>query len=303
MTSRPLSVGIVVLWLSSMSWLVVAKVLPSLLVGDPPTYASVVDTRAHALDWEILWDDEPVGRATSTMKHRADLTTQISSNVRLENLSMSKMAPAWMHGILGMNGAELRVTFATRSQFNIDPLGQLIDFDTTLSIDQMRDAVSVHGTVQGGRLLVDFRVGESHSSTEAYLPPTGMVSDAFSPQARLPKLRVGQTWTEPVYSPFRPSNSPMEILQVTVERRESLVWRGELHPTLVVVYRSDAGANVSSIERERGRTWVDESGAVLKQEARVLNSRLTFIRITPLGEEATEDDDDVAVLPAPRRRP
>lgn len=286
MTSRVWNVAIVVLWLASMSWLLVAKVLPPLIVGDPPTYASVVDTRPQSLTWQIFWDGEPMGDATSTMEHRGDLTTQLGSTVRLDRLPLGRIAPPWMVPLLGLEGAaEATISLRTQSRFNIDPLGQLIDFDTTLSIDQMHDAVEVRGTVNEGRLLIDFRVGETHTATEAYLPPAGLVSDVFSPQLRLPRLRVGQTWTEPVYSPLRPSKSPMEILQVSVERQESMIWNGARQRVLVVVYRSDAGGNVSTADRERGRAWVHESGAVLKQEARVMGALLTFERLTPLEEQ------------------
>jgi hypothetical protein len=112
-----------------------------------------------------------------------------------------------------------------------------------------------------------------------YLPQDALVGDALSPQTRLPKLRVGQTWTVPVYSPFRPPRCPLEILQATVERNEGITWNGRKVEAWLVVYSSDPGAGLDSAKTSRGKLWVRHDGTVLKQELMILSSRLSFVRL------------------------
>ena len=58
---------VVVFWLSTMTWLIVAKVLPPLQVGEPPSYRSVYavdrDSPPEPICWEMLWNDQPMGWA------------------------------------------------------------------------------------------------------------------------------------------------------------------------------------------------------------------------------------------------
>ena len=56
---------------------------------------------------------------------------------------------------------------------------------------------------------------------EIQLPSDALLSDILSPQMRLPGLRLNQTWTVPVYSPFMP-DKPLEIIRATVERHGAL---------------------------------------------------------------------------------
>jgi hypothetical protein len=83
----------------------------------------------------------------------------------------------------------------------------------------------------------------------------------------------------PVFSPFRPPSSPLEILQATVERTENIVWNGEPVSARLVVYRSDAGSGLLAARKPRGKLWVRSDGLVLKQQVTALNSDLTFVRL------------------------
>ena len=104
------------------------------------------------------------------------------------------------------------------------------------------------------------------------------MSDELSPQVRMPGLRTGQTWTVPLYSPFRSPSSPLEILQAVVEREDSLTWGGRTVPCRVIVYRGDSGSGQAGSEI-RGRVWVDREGIVLRQEIAILRAHLHFIRL------------------------
>ena len=51
MYSRWFNAAVVVLWLATMSWLVTEKVLPPLLVGEPPSYHQVIEAQNASRRW------------------------------------------------------------------------------------------------------------------------------------------------------------------------------------------------------------------------------------------------------------
>ena len=103
-------------------------------------------------------------------------------------------------------------------------------------------------------------------------------SDALLPQTELPGLHSGQTWTVPVYNPLWPSKSPVEIVRATVEGKEPIFWDGIIQDAWLVAYRDSAAAGVD--QKPLARLWVRRDGAVLKQEAMLFDSAVTFVRMT-----------------------
>ena len=65
---RPwLAAFIIVFWCTTTSWLVVAKILPSLMPGSPPGYQALYasNNRLIPVAWTVLWKEQPLGWATS----------------------------------------------------------------------------------------------------------------------------------------------------------------------------------------------------------------------------------------------
>jgi hypothetical protein len=100
-------------------------------------------------------------------------------------------------------------------------LGRLVSFESRVRIAEIRDAIKISGQVEGSTLTITVRSGDIPTTVECYLPPNALMSDELSPQAMIPALRVGQRWTVPLYSPFRPPNSPMEILHAWVSNTQA----------------------------------------------------------------------------------
>ena len=91
-------------------------------------------------------------------------------------------------------------------------------------------------------------------------------------------LRLGQSWTVPLYSPFLPATSPLEILQAVVEGEDKITWNGESINSRMIVYRNDAGSS-SAANEPRGRVWVRDDEPVLQQEVVIFRSQLRFVRL------------------------
>ncbi|MEX2114624.1 MAG: hypothetical protein WD845_15630 [Pirellulales bacterium] len=282
MGNHPFNVIVVLFWLATMTWLVVAKVLPPLRVGEPPSYQAILDEsqRQPTACWSIHVDGQPIGWAASKLVRRKDRITELHSRVYLARLPLDELAPGWLAKVLKPVLGDLgRLDVDKQSQIVVDPLGRLVGFESRVRIAEIRDAIKVSGQVEGSTLRITVRSGDIPTTVESYLPPNALITDELSPQAVLPALRVGQRWTVPLYSPFRPPNSPIEILQAQVERAESITWDGRQDSGKLIVFRSDPGSGPSGDE-VRGRMWVRDDGLVVRQEVTVLRSRLVFARLS-----------------------
>ncbi len=278
MSNRWFNLGVIGLWLGSMSWLFVAKILPPLLIGQPPSYQNLLATPDRNVAWRILWNGREVGTASSSSRRKEDGLGELTSTVHLTELPLLKMTPPWLAPLVGDLDALAELDVHAESRIDVDPLGQLLGMESTLKLGAMAEEVHMRGWIEGGLLNLQVSYGEFAHTTSTSLPQTSLVSDALSPQGWLPNLRVGQNWTAPIYSPFRPRSKAVEILEAAVEREEWIVWQGRTVACLVVVYRSDAGAGGSG-DRTRGKVWVRRDGLVLRQEVDLLGSQLVFERV------------------------
>lgn len=281
------NVAVAVFWLATMSWLVTSKVLPPLLVGEPPTYREIV--RAGALAgqnepsaWRLSWDGRLVGWAQSRSESRGRGLVELVNQVHFNDLPWQEMMPVKL-GALGQvwGEASAGLELDAETAVLVDPLGRPEEFRSTVRLGLMPEAIRMRGHVDGNQLLMTVRVGDFSYPTRLYLASDALLGDVLSPQPRLPNLRVGQTWTVPVYSPFAAPNQPVEVLKATVEREETIVWGGQGVRTRLVVYRGDEGAGVGSGREWRGKSWVRGDGIVLRQEARLNQHLLRFELVAP----------------------
>jgi hypothetical protein len=298
MQPRWFNIAVVVLWLSTMGWLVTEKVLPPLLIGEPPKYETVIDATANGPDEPVVWNlsinNNPLGWASSHTTTKEDRMVEMTSQVHLERFPLAELAPSWLANMLDPDGrGQGEMQIDTRTIVEL-VAGKLQGFRTSVDFGPLTNAILISGVVNGSDLRLSVRAGEFAYARTHPLPGDTLVGDGLSPRARLSRLRVGQTWTEPIYSPFHQPNSPMQILQAKVEYQEPLAWNGQVINTVVVVYRNDPGAELNGSRLARGRAWVREDGVVLKQEVQLLGSKLVFMRL-PRGQMPTESQEHAHV--------
>jgi hypothetical protein len=290
MHSRWYSVAVVLLWLTTMGWLVKQKVWPSLVVGDPPDYQAILAVQKDSppVGWTLMWNDhQTLGWAVTSTSRLPNELTEVRSHIHFAELPLSDIIPEWLSGLLQTTDARgLRVTMDAGSTLVFDPLQRLSQFESTIRFQPKADAVRMRGRIEGAKLLLTIHCGDFPPyETEVPVPRTAMLNDALSPLGYLvPRPREGQHWTMEVYSPLRPPTSPSEVLHAAVEDRTPMTWNGHLVETWLVVYRSDPGSALSGAGSPRGKLWVRGDGAVLKQQVTVLRSTLTFVRTS--DEEA-----------------
>ncbi len=273
---------VVLFWLATMSWLVVAKIVPPLRVGEPPSYATILEDSDDGPPtcWTIRMQSRTVGWAATKLVHRPEGISELYNRVYLSQLPLDELAPGWLTSVLKPVFPNLKLLDVDKqSWFVIDPLGRLSEFESRVGLADIPDAIRVQGQVEDSKLKLTVKSGDIGGTIYQPLTPNSPMNDELSPQSRLPNLRVGQTWTVPLYSPFRSPHSPMDILQASVEREDPLRWNHEIVQARVVVYRGDAGAGRSSDE-VRGRMWVRDDGLVLRQEVNAFKSPIQFERLS-----------------------
>ncbi|MGO8691526.1 MAG: hypothetical protein ACLQLG_18035 [Thermoguttaceae bacterium] len=287
MTSRWSSIAVCLLWAITMGWLIAEKVLPPLMLGEPPSYRAIAYARSDqaTIGWNVLVNDKRVGSAVSTAVKTAEGSTEIQSHVHFDYLPVEEMAPRGLRALVGPVIAPQagRVPMDCRSTLTVDREGRLTSFRSALDMQSVRNVVRLDGQVDGGQLTLTIRTTDFSYTTDAYVPPNSLAGDALSPQACLPGLRQGQTWTVPSYSLVRPLTHPhpMEILVATVEGKERIVWNGKPEEVWLVVYHADSGLGIGSDKTPRSRLWVRPDGTVLRQQVMVLACKLTFERLPP----------------------
>ncbi len=283
MYSRWFNVAVIVLWLSTMGWLVHEKVLPPLLVGEPPSYCTILEAQRcePPVGWQMSFNGRKLGWALNTMRRLPGDLTEVHSHIHFDQLPIRDMTPGWLRAFIRLIEQPAgRLCMDTESTLVIDPLGRLSRFESSIRLDSAEEIIHLEGTVDGSQLELSVRSGDFSYTTESNLPPNALLGDSLSPQTQLPGLRIGQTWTVPSYSLFRPPKNPMEILEATVERIDRISYNGNTQNTYLVVYRTDPGMGLGGNRTVRGKLWVRRDGAVLKQQVMLFDSTMTFVRLS-----------------------
>ncbi len=303
MSSRWFNIAVILLWLTSMGWLVSTKLFPSWLVGEPPDSQRLLTAEKlePPVGWDITWgknQSQPLGWAVTLAQPLADDLTEVRSLIHFDRLPLRELTPEVFRPLFPDFNLVERVSVNVRTDMDFDPLGRLSRFDTSISlpgngdttVSQANTAVHMMGTIDGPKLALWIRIGGGKpSESSVSVPRNVMIRDAFSPQSRLPDLHEGQTWTVETYSPLQmPGNDdPKEMLYAKVEGSALLNVGDQPVDTWVVVFRSDPGSSLGSRGNERGKLWVAKDGRVLKQEAVIFDSKMTFLR---------QKDDKAAAL-------
>ena len=282
MHSRWYTAAVVLLWVATMSWLVHQKVLPPLIIGEPPSFRSILEVQRQQppVGWKLLLNGREMGWGLSQTVPMASGVSEVRGHVHLNRLPLEEVTRGWARALVQLIPQPTnRLEVDAQSHLTIDALGRLLDFESTVRFEPLRRLVRVQGTVEGTQVNLTVRVGEVSYQTEVSVPANGMLGNALSPQSDLPGLRPGQIWTVPSYNPLCPRD-PLEILQAQVEGREPIQWGGKRIDTWLVAYRSDSGSQLGGDPTPRQQLWVRFDGRVLKQQVIFLESELTFLRMS-----------------------
>ncbi len=97
MSSWRFNTAVVLLWLATISWLVTEKVLPPLLVGEPPNYSRIIESQEHGslTGWHILINRRCVGWALSETQRQSSGLVEIRDRVHFGVLPLEGATATW----------------------------------------------------------------------------------------------------------------------------------------------------------------------------------------------------------------
>ncbi len=269
-------VGVVVLlWMGTMSWLMVARILPPFFNGAPPGHGVLI--RDEPVCWEIEHDGQHVGYAVSKAVPGALDTTEIHSRVQLEGLEVRKLAPQWMSTIVRGLGS---ISLDTRSRMVLDSLNNLSSFETRIKLNGLPLVMRVNGRVDGPNLVLKITSGEVTHTASYPLPKQSLLTSELIPEPKLLQVYVGRKWQQEVYSPFRPPTDSLEILQAEVVEESWFTHAGERTRARKIEFRAMSPAGVSTDNTLRAVVWVGDDGTVLRQDLHLMDTKLRFERRT-----------------------
>jgi hypothetical protein len=281
MYSRFFNIVVFLMWLSTMTWLVTQKVVPSLWVGQPPNYQMIVAAqRPEPVGWELWINNRQLGWALSTFEIQGQGLKEIHSSVHFDDLPLQELTSGWGRAVFRLiDQPSSKFEMDVKSILTIDSLGKLLRFDSRIQLEPLKNVLRMQGIVDGMQLRVEVRSGDFSYSTELPLPQHALLSDSLSPQTQLPNLAIGQTWSVPALSPLRPTSNLMEMLHALVEKKEPIYWNMEIYDAFLVVYHTDPGIGFGSRSPAHGKLWVLDDGTVIKQQTMIFDTVLSFVRM------------------------
>lgn len=285
MANRIFVSAVIVLWLCSMGWLFTERVLPSLGDGQPPAYEKFKNGETVA--WSVEWAGKAVGQAASVRVPGTDGTIEIHNRISLEEMPIAELAPSWMRIAVPSLG-EMSLSIISRVEF--DSLGNFSSFHSKVSLNDMPSVLRISGRVEDSYLKLKVHTGQLPYEISLYMSDQASLNEALFPGAELPYMYLGRHWQEEVYSPFRASGDPIEIVQAEVVAEEKIEFGSEARRVFRVAYHSLFGSGISDKARLQAVSWVEPSGKILRRDVMVGNSRLRFNRLSEeqsqqVGEE------------------
>jgi hypothetical protein len=295
MANRIFVTAVILLWLGSMSWLMVDKVLPSYTDGEPPPAAGFEPNVPVA--WSVQWSGRMVGYAASVRIPGPSNTTTLENRVVLDDVPLMDLVPALMRQVVGDIG-RMKLDASTRLEF--DSLDNFTKFDSRVSINDIAGLLRMTGQVNGPFLDMTVKFNDVTYSPQVPVPNQGALSESLFPDAKLPFMYVGRKWHEEIYSPFRTPSDPVDTVEVEVTGVESLERDGEMERVMRVEFRGSEESGVPEDARLQAVAWVRaEDGLVLRQDVYIASSSLRFDR---LGEARAAEVGRVLLTQPVRRR-
>lgn len=274
MGNRLYVAGIVLFWMAAMSWLVVEKVLPSLLADDPPRSGSLRQTEPVA--WEIRAGGQLCGSSVLQAVDGVEGFREVLSSTRIDRIPSPLALPPWLSAV-GASLDSVALEMKTRTAF--DTGGRLTNFRTRLNVNQLDFPIVVAGSVAGTKLRLTVNAGPLRKRVDQAWPAEGVLASEIVPESKLINVYPGKRWRKEVFNPLAKVGDPVEVLEATVEGDIKISHGGDAVRVRVVEFRSPGRTGASDADRLRAKMWVAEDGRVLKQETYLFGSCLTFTRL------------------------
>ncbi|MGF1578209.1 MAG: hypothetical protein ACFCD0_02475 [Gemmataceae bacterium] len=291
MPSRLTTIGIVIFWLATTSWLMYRELAPRWNSGNPPKFAldmtDEVKKRITVL-WEVSQNDEKVGTASTTILRRGKGMFELE--FRMTFRANVNPTASLGRGLLALSKCNQKLLI-TRN-------GEIRQFSHLLAGDfaSAKWQIKTWGTVSDNR-----RVDPKYEISGPFqkkiqgepftLDPGEDVLTIWFPANRVLGLYEGRQWSVPPHAlnkglvngllkkvlPIPPPASPELIARVY---QDSLKWQGEEVACWRINLTKPKQMGLNEIDREVNfNYWVRrKDGLILRQEGSVAAIKLTYQR-------------------------
>jgi hypothetical protein len=273
---------VVLLWMIAMSWLVVVKILPPFGQGLPPSYRGLAEN-SHSC-WKVLWNDQAIGWAASRVMPGSAGTKDIHARLLLSEVRFAKLTSDWWKQVEARHPELGALDLDAKSRVEIYRLGKLSAIEARVKLNPLPVVFTVRGRVEGSELELNVQTGPFSHTIERLIPESARLGVELSPDAKLPGMYVGRRWQLQVINPL-PAGEPTQLIDAEVVREEIIRIDGDLETTRRLELRRTDLVGIDDDEAQQAVLWIAEDGTVLRQETRVLGSKLRFDRI--LGPQAS----------------
>lgn len=307
MPPRYLTCGIVVLWLTTTSWLVYHDLAPRLFPAGPPPFVINITDEAQpntTIDWTIYQNGVKKGRCETILRHHAEDDTYVlhgvykiwdSGKVRV-GAEDQKIESAYRVTRTGeLRSIKAKITIRQSLPFNL-PGVKRYRIDAEVSGEVHEQYFQPHGSLRASNLDNPAEHLEiPFELTGVHVAERGSVLNPLQPLHRLPNLRPGQRWSIPMVDPLagtlhasakallgpnlakaiQGEAGNLTLLHAQVlSAPQVLLWgrEGEQQeiPCLVIEYEG---------EDIKCRTWVrQDNSLILQQEVKNRDRELILVR-------------------------
>lgn len=258
MPARWVQASIVVFWLVMTSLLVRRDVLPKLGFGEL-SYRQVVADRAvpESTHWTIRYNGQRLGSSLTILRPNPNGSYNMLNRTNLSSTIFEQ----------GVGRPSTQVIIS--SDIYVDPLGQLKEFNSKLSVEGTRLEITVDGVVRGKELQIETQgLSLLPEKLSLEIPKDMMLLDVVAPLDRIPDLRIGKKWATRTINPvsllfspgslFGAGKPPLDVIHHEVVDTDAMVWNGRSWYCYVIEHTHPSG---------RSKTWVRvEDGRVLCHE-------------------------------------
>lgn len=296
--SRIIQLAVLVVWLASVTWLTVTKLVPMAFPNQLPVH-QIIGPGTDALPDRVLWridcDDQEIGTAEMTITRPRDGSPIVESVVRLNQFPVGQMLKqarglwALLAQTTGVTSGSLTLDVEVHTRMHFGAFGQLVVFHTDVDLDGTTNVLRLRGTMmESDRLQIVVNVGTGLDDNqqlpsellrkEIRIAPGALVVDGFAPHPRLGNLRLGQEWTMESLRPFSPRN-PIRTIRARVDHREWIPWDREMESAFVVMLEDVSPQGLTTAQDSSVQLWVRSDGMVVRQRLTVAGVRFDFYRL------------------------
>lgn len=269
MPSRPITFGIIVLWLATMGWMFYREILPRFTVGEPPPFhiEMAYEVGGRIILWEVFEGGERIGAATTKISRGNDGVFEFRNDVTFQKMNLGPMELKKISDKTRIGREKELLSLSAKMNLQWAGVPMEMEFSGLVQNGMLVPKLDVPGVSIPEGMMVPLEI-----------PKHGGVLNVLNPQNKITGLYEGRSWKVPVFDPFAASLSAVSKsykMQIRLAKvfSDELTLLGQQVPCWrIEVFEPNQPA--------MAKIWVRKSDdLVVQQSAQHLDKELVMKRI------------------------